>query len=312
MLLTRRSVFAAKVESEIGTAETLGGAEGVFNARSVLIQPNITIDEREGQGGFNYLLGIPGLRSGTATFTTELSYDGAAIPTWASVLLPACGFINSTGTFSPLSRGPSTTTGQPKTLTIGAYVDGTFRVLSGCMGNFVINLPTGKMASIDWTFQGKWENPTDATIIGPTYPTALPLRFAEGTIEFDDEPLCVANASIDSGNEVVLRECAGDITGIISAVVTNRKPVITADPEAVLVATQDRHDMFLTPTAAELAIVIGEAAGGTVTIAAPKAQITNIQQADRNGIYTDAINWMATKGASADTELTIAFTAATP
>lgn len=304
-LLRRRSVFAAKVEGTIGTAEALTAAEGVYNAMNVNIQPNITLDEREGQGGFNYLAGIPGIRSGTATFTTELSFDGAALPTWASVLLPACGWVESTQVFSPKSEGPGT---DVKTLTIGAYVDGTFRVLSGCMGTFVVNLPTGKMATIDWTFQGKWTNPTDVAIIAPTYPTALPRRFAEGSLSFNSVNLCVSSATIDAGNEVILRECAGDITGIKSALVTNRKPVISADPEAVLVATQNRHGLWLTPTTEALVATVGTAGTGYIVFTATEAQLTNIQQADRSGMFTDALNWTATKGASVDTELTITFT----
>lgn len=304
-LLRRKSVFAAKTEGTIGTAESLTAAEGVYNAWNVNIQPNITVDEREGQGGFNYLEGIPGVRSGTATFTTGLDFDGTDLPTWASVLLPACGWVASSQVFSPKSEGPGS---NVKTLTIGAFVDGMYRVLSGCMGTFKANLPTGKMATIDWTFQGKWTNPTDAAIIAPTYPTSLPRRFAEGSLAYNSTNLCVSNTTIDAGNEVILRECAGDITGIVSALVTNRKPTITADPETVLVATQDRHSLFLTPTAEDLVATVGTAATGYIVFTAAKAQLTNIQQGDRSGLVIDQLTWMATKGASADTELTITFT----
>jgi len=303
-LLKRRSVFAAKVETTIGTAESLTGAEGVYNAMNVMIQPNITVDEREGQGGFNYLAGVPGIRSGTATFTTEMSFDGTDVPTWASVLLPACGWVASSQVFSPSSVGPGSTV---KTLTIGAYIDGMYRVLSGCMGTFKVNLPTGKMASIDWTFQGKWTNPTDVAIIAPTYPTALPRRFAEGSLAFNSVNMCVSSTTIDAGNEVILRECAGDITGIVSALVVNRKPTITADPEMVLVATQDRHSLWLTPTPASLVATIGTSGTGTIVFTASKAQLTNIQQGERSGLLTDALSWTATKGATADTELVISF-----
>ena len=304
-LLRRRSVFAAKVEATIGTAESLTAAEGVFNAMNVSIQPNITLDEREGQGGFNYLPGVPGIRSGTATFTTELSFDGADLPTWASVLLPACGWVASGQVFSPKSVGPGS---DVKTLTIGAYVDGMYRVLSGCMGTFVVNLPTGRAATIDWTFQGKWTNPTDVAIISPTYPTTLPRRFAEGSLAFNSVNLCVSSTTIDAGNEVILRECAGDITGIKSALITNRKPTITADPEMVLAASQDRHGLWLTPSPEALVATIGTAGTGLVVFTAAEAQLENIQQGERTGLLTDNLTWTATKASTADTELTITFT----
>lgn len=308
-LLRRRSVFAAKVETTAGTAETLTASEGVFNAMDVLIQPTIEMESRDGQGGFNKLPGTPGIRSGTATFSTELSYDGENIPTWASVLLPACGWVNTAGVFAPVSRGPGAGSTLPKTITIGAFVDGVFRVLSGCMGTFVIELPTGRAGKINWTFNGKWTaNPTDVSLISPTYPTASPLRFANGGIEWDEVGLCVESVSVDAGNEVILRECASDITGILTALVTDRTPVITAAPEAVLVATQNRHLQWLDMQTEPLEIVVPSVGNSSITIDAPAAQIQNIQQGERNGLVTDDITWMATKGATPDTELTITFT----
>jgi hypothetical protein len=92
-LLRRRAVFAAKIEATVGTAETLSASEGVFNARDFSIQPSVGMTRREGQGGFNYLTSIPEGMQGTCTIVHDLAYDGTNIPTWASVLLPACGFV---------------------------------------------------------------------------------------------------------------------------------------------------------------------------------------------------------------------------
>jgi len=312
-LLRRRSVFAAKQETNVGTAESLTAAEGVFNAMDLQIQPNITMEEREGQGGFNYNASVPGIRSGTATFSTEAYYDGTNVPPWATVLLPGCGFINSAGVFAPLSEGPAAGSDKPKTLTIGGYVDGVFRVLSGCMGTFTIDLPTGRMVKFNWTFQGKWINPADVALIEPTFPlTTMPMRMAAGSVSWASATMCTENVTVDAGNEVILRECAGDITGIKSALVVNRKPTITANPEMVLVATQNRHSQWLTPTPGALAITTGGASENRLVISAPKAQLQNIQQGERSGLLTDELTWMATADDDPDEELTITFTAATP
>jgi Phage tail tube protein len=303
-LLRRRSVFAAKVETTIGTAETLTAAEAVYNVRNLAIQPNITMDEREGQGGFNYIPSVAGMRSGTVTFSTEAYYDGSTIPAWATVLLPGCGFVNTAGVFSPVSQGPGSSV---KTLTIGGYFDGMFRVLAGCMGTFTIDLPTGKMITFNWTFQGKWTNPTDATIIDPTYPTTIPMRMAAGSVSWDSVNICTSSVTVDAGNEVILRECAGEASGIKSALVVNRKPTISADPEMVLVATQNRHSQWLTPTTAALAITTGGSGENHLLITAPKAQLQNIQQGERSGLLTDELNWLATANDDPDEELTIEF-----
>lgn len=305
-LLRRKAVFAAAIEATIGTAESLDGTDGVFNARDFSLQPNIAMTRREGQGGFNYLTSIPEGMTGTCTIVHDLTYNGTDIPTWASVLLPACGWVDATGTFSPKSEGPGS---NVKTLTIGHYKDGKRSLLSGAMGTFKIVCPTGKVAYIEFTFTGKYSsNETDTAIIAPTYPTVSPLRFAAGALTWNSVALCTSNVEVDAGNSVIMRECvnATDRSGYVSALVTNRAPVITADPESVLVATQDRDSLWLTPTAQAFSMQIGSS-GSSITIAAPKAQLENKQQGNRSDMMVDNLTWLATQGSSADTELTITF-----
>jgi len=76
-LLRRRAVFAAKVESTIGTAESLSGTEGVYNARDFMIQPNVAFTRREGQGGFNYLTSIAEGMTGTCTIIHDRKAQAA-------------------------------------------------------------------------------------------------------------------------------------------------------------------------------------------------------------------------------------------
>lgn len=312
-LITRRSVFAAKTESTIGTAVALLAADAAFNAMEFDIQRNVTMTRREGQGGFNSLTSVPEILSGTATIKHNITYDGSAIPAWASVLLPACGWVEDDGVFSPISRGPGGV-GLPKTITIGQFVDGKLRRLSGCMGTFVITAPTGKVAEIAFTFQGKYfENETDTALLAPTYPTAAPLRFADGMLTWGGANICTSQVTIDAGNTVILRECveSGNRTGIKSALVTNRAPIITGDPEAVLVATVNREQQWIDMTTGVLSATLKGPDDSTVVIAAPAAQIENKQKGDRNGLVTDDITWLCTEGATPDSELTIAFNEAT-
>jgi hypothetical protein len=307
-LLRRRSVFAAKIEATVGTAETLSGAEGAFNAEEFSIQPNVPIARREGQGGFNYLPGVPEGMQGTCTVRFGLSYDGTTVPTWATVLLPACGWVETTGVFSPVTQGPGGA-GGVKTITIGHYKDGKRALLSGAMGTWKIMAPTGKQAMIEFTFTGNYSTIlTDTALIAPTDPIVVPLRVAAGALTFNSVNLCTSNVEFDAGNSVVMRECvnATDRSGFISAIVTNRAPVITADPESALVATQDRDALWLTSSAQAFSMRIG-ASGSSVTIAAPKAQLENKQQGNRNDIMTDDLTFLCTAGSSADTELTITF-----
>lgn len=306
-LLRRRAVFAAKVEATVGTAESITATEGAYNARDFSIQPTVAVTRREGQGGFNYIAGIPEGMMGTCNIVHDLSYDGTTIPTWASVLLPACGWVDTSGTFSPVSQGPGS--GGVKTITLAHYKDGKRSMLSGAMGTFKISCPTGKMAFITFTFTGKYSsNETDLTIIAPTYPTALPLRFSPGVLTWNSVDLCTSSVEVDAGNIVIMRECVdvADRTGYKSAIVTNRAPVITADPESVLVATQDREAKWLTSVPEAFSMRIGVATA-SIVIAAPKAQLENKQQGNRSDMMSDDLIWLATAGSAVDTELTIAF-----
>ena len=306
-LLRRRAVFAAKVEATVGTAESITASEGAFNARDFSIQPTVAVTRREGQGGFNYIAGIPEGMMGTCSIVHDLSYDGTTIPTWASVLLPACGWVDTSGTFSPVSQGPGS--GGVKTLTLAHYKDGKRSLLSGAMGTFKISCPTGKMAFITFTFTGKYSsNETDLTIVAPTYPTALPLRFSPGVLTWNSVDLCTSSVEVDAGNSVIMRECVdvADRTGYKSAIVTNRAPVITADPESVLVVTQDREAHWLSSLPYAFSMRVGVSAA-SIIISAPKAQLENKQQGNRSDMMTDDLTWLATAGSAVDTELTIAF-----
>jgi hypothetical protein len=306
--LRRRRVFAAKIEDTVGTAESLSGTDAAFNAEEFSIQPSIAVTRRQGQGGFNYLPGVPEGMQGTCTVRFGMSYNGTTLPTWASVLLPACGWVATGLVFSPVTQGPGGA-GGVKTITIGEYKDGKLSLLSGAMGTWKIIAETGKQAMIEFTFTGKYStNETDVAILAPTYPTVLPLRVAQGALTWNAVALCTSSVEIDSGNTVIMRECvnASDRRGYISAVVTDRAPVITANPESVLVATQNRDNLWLTSTPEAFSLQIG-AAGNSITSAAPEAQLENKQQGDRSGLMSDDLTWLCTAGATADSELTITF-----
>lgn len=313
-LLKRKRVMAAEVETTIGTAATLTAPDAAYNAYNVMIQPTIAVEDREGQGGFGYLSGVPGARQGVATFRTDLGWDGTVTePSWASVLLPACGWVDASGVFTPRSEAPGA---NVKTLTIGCFLDGVFKSIAGAVGTFQLVLPSGRMGYIDWTFTGVWQAPSDVAIIAPTYPTASPIRFAAATATYDGVAQRVEQITIDAGNEVVMREDPSTAAGYISGIITNRKPIISAAPEASLVATDDPYGDWIAASQAAWSIVLdgptGALTDASITISAPKAQILNVQEGDRNRIVTDDIEWMCGKnGATQDQELSITFTAAT-
>lgn len=307
-MLKRKRAFAAKNETTPGTAESLTNAEGAFNAYNVMAQANIAMEEREGQGGFNYLSAVPGGYGGTLTFRTDLGWDGTSTePTWASVLFPACGWVDTSGTFNPVTEAPGS---NVKTATIGVFMDGVLKRLAGAMGTFQVVLPAGRMGYIDWTFTGVWQDPTTVAMITPTYPTASPLRFASATVTYTSDNLKVEQVTIDAGNNVILREDASTAAGYSTALITNRNPRITANPEFVSLSnpTTTFADWIASGTG-EFSVTLDGPSTSTLEISAPVAQILNAQEGDRNGMVIHDIEWACLKNsATTDQELQFIFT----
>lgn len=309
-LLKRIRTLAAKVETTPGTAESLTSAEGVFNAYDLMIQPSIAMTDREGSGSFNYLTAISEGQTATVTFKTDIPWDGTATePTVFSVLMPACGWVESSNVWKPKSEAPGS---NVKTLTLGVYVDGLLKSIKGAVGTWVMTLPTGRFITIEWTFTGVYIEPTSTSIITPTYPTTNPLRFASATAcTFNSVAMVVEQITIDAGNEVVMIEDPTNASGYKHGLIVNRRPTINANPESVLVATQNRHNVWTTSTPYAIQITLDGPTTSTLGITAPKAQIINIQEADRNKFVVDDVEFLCTKnGSTQNEELYFTFTPA--
>lgn len=308
-LLKRKRVLAAKIETTVGTAISLTGSDASFNAYDVMIQPEIEVESREGNGGFGMLSSVVGGYKGRATFKIDAGWDGTATePSWADTFLPACGVVKSSQVFTPRSEAPGT---NVKTLTIGAYCDGVFKSICGAVGNAKLVSPTGRMAYWDFDFQGIWIPPTDVALVTPTYPTALPLRYANSTTTFASVALCLENLTLDFGNEITYRECASTVGGYHSAIITARNPKVTGNPESKLIATRDPNGQFLAMTEGILTWGLDGPTNSVLTVSAPKAQITKVTEGDRNKLVTDEIEWQLNRdGSTADQEFSITFTAA--
>jgi len=306
-LLRKRAVLAAKIETTSGTLETFSGTDGAHNIFDWNVVPNITFTERQGQGSFSQLPAIAENYGATATFSTHVYGDGAGgVPTWASTLFPGCGFKNTTGTFAPITDDAGS---DVKTLSIAAYIDGLRYQMRGCSGSFKLVAESGKLARIEWTFQGVWQGVDDETILAPTYPTALPLRVAAASFVIGSASPCFNTLEIDAGNEMFLRPCAtnADKSGYAGAIITGRKVNGTIDPETVLVATKDNWSNWLNSTEQAFSFALANTTD-EVTFAMPKFQVTNMQPGERDGVLIDSVTFQANRSAAAgNDELTIAF-----
>lgn len=310
-MLTRKRILAAKIETTIGTAISLANADCGFIVYDPLIQPTASFIGRAQTGFFGPTKGVVGPRTGTLTFRTDLTGDGSGgVPAWASTFLPACGWVNSSGTFSPITAGP-TASGGVKTITASVYQDGRIKSLRGCMGTFRIVGSPGDLVQIEWTFMGAFVDPADGAALSPTYPTTPPIRLAAGSISIGGWSPCYSSITIDAGNDVQALPCQtpADGSGIKHYIVADRTTTLTIDPESELVATAnaDTYNDWLdgNTDTFSLALVSGS---DTITFAGPALQRTNIQETSRQGIEADTITAQFNRS-SGDDNFTIAFSA---
>jgi len=307
--------LGAKIETTSGTAIALTGADCSFNAYDVKIEMDIESEEREAQGSFGTLAAVPGGYKGKATFKIDCGWDGTATePSWADTFLPGCGWVKTGQVFTPRSEGPGA---NVKTLTIGCYLgpdgssSGPFKSLSGCAGTFKLVCPTGKMAYFEFEYSGVFITPTDVALPSVTYPTALPLRYANSTSTWNSVALCVENITLDAGNEVVMRECASS-NGYEAAMVVDRRIKVTANPEMRKIATENPWTQFTAMTEGILTFSLDGPTNSLLTVAAPKAQLVSVVEGNRSKIVTNELEWACNKdGSTPDTDASFTFTAAT-
>jgi hypothetical protein len=318
--LRKRRVLAAAVEAVVGTPETLDAGDAVMNVFDADMQPGGEFHERPGQAGFGPLPGVVGARVGTLTFAVELHGSGTAesdggesVPTWAKMLLPACGVIQ-TGATSPIFHVSSTSPSDGatalavRTLTMGLYTDGVLKRIHGAMGTCVIRCVNGQPVRLEFTFTGAWDAPTDVALLAPTYPTVIPPRWGGGAFTLDSYALVAGELSVDLGNEVVMRPDAAQAAGLATAIITGRRILGTVNPESRLVAERDNYGIWLAGTEGALSVVVGATAGNKCTLGAPKAQVSNIQEIDRDGVQAEELTLQFNRSAAAgDDEFTMTF-----
>lgn len=306
----RQRVTAAKIEATAGTSEALSASDAAMNIYNAVIKPNIEREQLENQGGMGYKPSKGISRKGTATFRTYVEWDGTATePAWAETFLPACGYVKSGSTYTPRTEFAGS---NVKTLTIGVYNGGKRRRIYGAMGNFVVTIETPKLVYFDWTFEGIYLGEDAIAMLAPTYPSDATLK-GIGLAEWNDIAFCPKTVSINANNELYLVECLNSSPyGYSHTVIKNRRPTITADPESVSIATQDRWAHMLNDAEYALELSINGPGNSTIGFTAPKAQLINLDEGEREGLVTDATEWQCNvNGSTQDQELSIIFTAAT-
>ena len=209
---------------------------------------------------------------------------------------------NDTVTYTPISASfPS--------ITIHYNVDGVRHIVTGCRGTFAISASVGEIPSIDFTFTGIYNAPTDTALPSVTYGNqATPLIFKNGnTSSFQLLSFAGAlmNFSMDVGNSIVYRELVG---GTKEVLLTDRAANGSVTIEAPTLAQKDYFVAALADTTlGNITVTHGTAAGNIVRVTSTKVDIGDVAYGEADGVTMLEIPYTLVPS-SANDELSIVFT----
>ena len=307
--LTRKRVILIEAESSYGTDPTPAATDVVL-VRDLSITPQSS-DVVNRDVVRPYLGASEQLLANTkveCTFSVELAGSGAAgtAPRYGSAL-KACGFSETVSSGTSVTYAP--VSASFTSVTIHYNVDGVRHIVTGCRGSFVLNAAVGEIPSIDFTFTGIYNAPTDTALPSVTYVAqATPLIFKNGnTSGFSllSHSGALMNLSMDVGNTLVYRELVGGTKEVLN---TDRAANGSVTIEAPALGTKDFFAAALTDSSlVNLQFLHGTTAGNKVQFISSKVDIGDVSYGEADGVTMLEIPYTLVPSAAND-EMSLIFT----
>jgi hypothetical protein len=309
-LLTRKRLILLETESSYGTDPTPDGADAVL-VRDLNITP-LQSDVVSRDLVRPYLGASEQLLANTrveCTFSVELAGSGTAgtAPRYGKAL-KACGLsetivATTSVTYAPVSSSFSSAT-------IYYNIDGVLHKVTGARGTFTINGTVGQIPTIDFTFTGIYNTPTDTALPAVTYANqATPVVFKNGNttgFELLSYAGCLQSVTFDVGNTLVYRELVGCTKEVL---LTDRASTGTVVLEAVTMATKNYFTAALSDgSLGNLLFQHGQTAGNIVDFASTRIDIGDVSYSDQDGIHMLNIPYTAVPSTSGNDEFSIVYT----
>lgn len=309
-LLTRKRLILIKKESTYGTDSTPAGTDAVL-VRDLSVTP-LQSDAVSRDLIRSYLGASEQLLANTRVecqFTVELAGSGTAgtAPRFGSAL-QACGMSETivaatSVTYAPVSSSFSS-------ITIYYNLDGVLHKVTGARGTFTLNAEVGQIPTIQFTFSGIYNAPTDTAAPAATYSNqATPLIFKQGntsSFQFFSYAGCLQSATFDIANTTVYRELVGCSK---ETLITQRASNGTVMLEAVPIATKDYFAAALADgTTGNLTFLHGTTAGNRATLTVPRCDLGDPSYGDQDGIAMLNLPYTAIPSSTGNDEVSLAFT----
>lgn len=309
-LLTRKRLILLESEATYGTDPTPTGADAIL-VRDLSITPlqSDTVGRdlvRPYLGASEQLLANTRVQ---CTFSVELAGSGTAgtAPRYGKALL-ACGLsetivATTSVTYAPVSASFGSAT-------IYYNIDGVLHKVTGARGTFTINGTVGQIPTIDFTFTGIYNTPTDTALPSVTYgDQATPVIFKQGNttgFELLSYAGCLQSVSFDIGNSLVYRELVGCTKQVL---LTDRAATGSVTLEAVTMATKNYFTAALTDASlGNLLFQHGQTAGNIIDFVSTRIDIGDVSYGDQDGIHMLTIPYTAVPSTSGNDEFSLVYT----
>lgn len=301
MLVTNKKILRAKTEVTKGTGLTPDTAGLVYDPQFAVMTEAIP-NNGTGLGSGGQLAVHYGPEVARLSFKYRLRGNGVALtPNYDPlllILLQACGMKLATGVLTPC--GP----GDQKTCSLSFNYDGELRVLSGCAGKFTLSATAGKFFEFNFEFMGISSAPSAEAFPALTLPTVADLKMAGTTFTVDSVTPVINAWTFDPGFVVNPNYDATSAEGILHYYVSNRAPTLTIDPQRVALATYNWDAKRRARTLIAVSLTIGASVGNKFIFTAPKAQVQEHADGDREGVSTSQVKLLLTPD-SGDDEFSI-------
>lgn len=172
-------------------------------------------------------------------------------------------------------------------VTIVANQDGFDHRLIGCRGNMNLIYTAHGPVVAEFTFRGILSTEASTARGAPTLPTVTPpLWVGSGTMYVESVMANVENINFNTNNTIFEERSstANSGSGIIKALITNRAPGGSFDPEATDPSTMDFFSQWRAASGSILRLQVGVSAGNRFTLVASQAIFKNVGWGDKEGM----------------------------
>lgn len=204
---------------------------------------------------------------------------------------------------------------QNSTVSASLFEDGLKTTMNAARAQVVFSAEVNRPMNIQATFQGRLDTATPSAnggtgdrpmLTGIDYNLTTPPLFESSaiTIARNDETLdgndpiepCITSISIDTGNNLVQRQCAGADEGLEEFIITGRDGTVTMDPEATLENDFGWLDSLLDSDVVRMDFTVGSTNGNKFRFTMPGLQPTQANSTDRDGVFARDVNLRLTGG----------------